>query len=99
MAHLKSWQFWLLNTLAVITLILVAVNISLSMGNRTVQTQVLQRQQFINQSIRLSRLNNQLIRALAVASAQTDDQQIRDLLSAHGVTFSVNADANTNATQ
>ena len=69
---------------------LVAINIALFNNNRTVQLEVAKQQQFINQSIRLSRLNTQLIRALATASVQNNDPQIRELLNAHGVTYSVN---------
>ncbi len=87
--QLWKWQFWLLNAVAAAVLVLVGVDISLALTNRTVQTEALQSQQYINQSIRLSRLNSQLIRALATTSAQSNDQQIKDLLSAHGVTFSV----------
>ena len=53
---------------------------------------VLTQQQFINESIRLSRVNARLIRALATVSAQTNDMDIRALLAEHGVTFTFNSD-------
>ena len=90
---MKKWQFWLLNALAGAILMLVFVNISLFLGNRSVQTIVLQQQQYINDSIRLSRVNTQLIRALALVSAQTSDEEIRNVLAEHGVTFSFTPDA------
>lgn len=93
MKSLKSWQFSLLNLLAGLVLVLVAINITLFLGNRTVQAQAFERQRTINQGLRLSRLNTQLIRALATMSAQRDDQQLRDLLAAHGITFTVNPPA------
>jgi hypothetical protein len=88
----KKWQFWFLNACATIVLIVVFINISLFQGNRSVQAVVLQQQQFINESIRLSRINAQLIRALATLSAQTSDLEIRALLAEHGVTFTFNPD-------
>lgn len=88
---MTNWQFWSLNAGAFVALVLAAVNITLFLGNRDVQAEVLNRQHFVNQSIRLSRLNTQLIRALAALSEQHDDAQIRELLAAHGI--SVNARA------
>ena len=90
---MRQWQFWTLNGVAGMVLLLIAVNISLFLDNRELQGQTLERQQFINQSIRLSRVNTQLIRAIAGVSAQTNDAQLRDLLAAHGVTFNLNPDA------
>ena len=74
-------------------LLLVAINISLFLDNRKLQLQSLERQQFINQSIRLSRVNAQLIKAIAGVSAQTNDAQLRDLLAAHGVTFTLDPES------
>lgn len=69
------------------------VNIFLFLENRKLQGQTLQRQQFINQSIRLGRINTHLIRAIASVSAQANDEQLRELLSAHGVSFIANPGA------
>jgi hypothetical protein len=97
--RLSSWQFWALNGCAGLVMALVITNIALFLGNRTVQVQAAERQQFINQSIQLSRLNTQLIRALAATSAQTDDEEIRELLASHGVTFTVNPQAGDTTTE
>jgi len=64
--------------------------ITLSVKNRAALRDVSERQQYINASIKLSRLNSQLIQGLAAVSAQTGDRQIRDLLSSHGISFSAN---------
>ena len=89
--RLRKGQFWTLNVFASLALVLVLLNTYLSMSNRAMQIEVNNRQQFINQSIQLSRFNNQLIRTLASLSAQTDDKEIEQLLAAHGITFSVNS--------
>lgn len=94
---LRAWQFRALIALSLVALALVVGNISLFMGNRASQAQVLERQRTINQGIRLSRLNAQLIRSLATLSAQTEDEQIRALLAQHGVTFTFTPNASAAA--
>ena len=81
---------WSVAVVALIALGFVAANIVLHRTNLALQEELAQRQQFINESIRLSRLNTQLVQALATLAAQTDDQAIRDLLANHGITFTVN---------
>lgn len=89
MGQLRKWQFYVLCALSAAALVLVAVNISLFSANRDLQAEVLQQQQTVNQGLRLSRLNNQLIRGLASLAAQTNDEQITAMLARHGVTFDV----------
>lgn len=88
---LTGSQFWLLNGIAVVALVLVLTNISLFLSNRSAQAEVNARQQYINDSIKLNRLSNQLIQSLANLSAQTKDDKIKDLLAAHGIQFTVNS--------
>ncbi len=83
-------KYWTLTILAGLVLLLSVGTITLSAGNRTTMNEVNKRQQYINQSIQLSRLNSQLIQSLAAASAQTGDQELRNLLSAHGITYKTN---------
>ena len=59
---LRDWKFSLVTAIALIGSILVLVNVSFHRANRTLQADVAQRQQFINQSIQLARLNNEIIR-------------------------------------
>lgn len=86
----RSGLLWSVAVFAVIALSIVAANIFLHRNNLALQDELAKRQQFINESIRLSRLNSQLVQALATLAAQTDDQAIRDLLASHGITFTVN---------
>ena len=74
-------------------LALVTANIFLHQSNLALQEELANRQQFINESIRLSRFNTQLVQALATMAAQTDDQAIRGLLASHGISFTVNLPA------
>ena len=83
----EGWLYRLLVALSGITLVLVVVYIVLIQGNRSVQSEVNQRQQFINQSIQLGRINDALIRALATTAVSNNDDKLRDLLAQSGITI------------
>jgi len=82
-----SWLYRLLVALSGITLALVVAYIVLIQDNRTVQAEVNQRQQFINQSIQLGRINDTLIRALAAAAVENNDDKLRELLAQNGISI------------
>src|ERR1700730_4093090 len=82
-----SWLYRLLVALSGITVALVVAYIVLNQDNRSVQAEVNQRQQFINQSIQLGRLNDVLIRALAAAAVEQNDDKLRELLAQNGITI------------
>jgi hypothetical protein len=84
---MQGWLHRLLVALSGMTLIMVVAYIVLLQDDRTIQAEVNQRQQFINQSIQLGRVNEALIRALA-ANGGTDDK-LRELLTQNGI--SINA--------
>jgi hypothetical protein len=88
--RLSGWEFWILIGGAAIALLLLVTNIFVSLGNREIQEQVVARQQSLNQGMQVSQLNAQVIRALATLSARTDDAELKNLLSSHGVTFKLN---------
>lgn len=82
-----EWLYRVTVGLSAFTLILVIIYIILVQNNRSVQLEVNQRQQFINQSIQLGRVNEALIRALAAAAVSNKDDKLRDLLAQHGITI------------
>ena len=84
---MEGWLERLLVALSGITLIFVVAYIVLVQDDHTMQAEVNQRQQFINQSIQLGRVDEALIRALA-ANAGKDDK-LRELLAQNGI--SINA--------
>jgi hypothetical protein len=71
---------------------LVVAYIILVQDNRKVQADVNRRQQFINQSIQLGRINEALIRALAAAAVGNKDDKLRDLLSENGITINASGE-------
>lgn len=82
-----GWLYRLLVALSGITLVLVVVYIVLTQDNRSVQTEINQRQQFINQGIRLGRINDALIHILATTAVSNNDDKLRDLLAQNGITI------------
>jgi hypothetical protein len=84
---LKSAEFWTLNSLAILALALWVVNVWLANGIQGLQAEANGNQQRLNQTDQIGRLSNQLAQALATASAQTNDEQIRALLADNGITF------------
>jgi hypothetical protein len=81
----EGWLYRITLALSGITLILVVVYLILVQQNRTVQAEVNQRQQFINQSIELNRINDALVRAIASTAVADKDDKLRDLLAQNGI--------------
>jgi hypothetical protein len=80
-----GWVYRVVLALSGITFIMVVVYLFVAQQNRTVQAEVNQRQQFINQSIQFNRVNDTLIRALAAAAVSEKDDRLRDLLARNGI--------------
>ena len=86
---MKASLFWLSTIIASLMLILVVANAFIFVGNQSTQTEVNQRQQFINQTAALSRVYEALVRSLAQATASTNDERLRALLAQNGITVTV----------
>ena len=82
-----EWLYRVTVGLSALSLILVIAYIILVQDNRSVQLEVNRRQQFINQSVQLGRINEALIRALAAAAVSNKDDKLRDLLADNGITI------------
>ena len=82
-----EWLYRVMVGLSGFSLVLVVVYIILVQDNRSVQLEVNRRQQFINHSVQLGRINEALIRALATAAVSNKDDKLRDLLTQHGITI------------
>lgn len=86
-------QFWIVTAVALLSLLLLAVNLSLLRGNRAMQRDVAARQQFVQQSVQLEGLYREIVRALAELAARNNDEAVRQMLARHGITYTVNPPA------
>jgi hypothetical protein len=76
---------WLLTILSSLILLLVMVNIFVSLGNQSIQSEVGERQQVIGQTMQLETLNRQLINVLANLALKTNDEGLKKVLAAGGI--------------
>ena len=88
----EGWLYWMTVGLSAAAGALIVAYIILVQDNRTVQAEVNRRQQFINQSIQLGRVNEALIRALAAAAVSNNDDKLRDLLAENGITINASGE-------
>jgi hypothetical protein len=91
-----DWQDWKVGVLLVVVIaamVLLGLNIFRAGDNRARLAEVTQRQAFINETVRISNFSSQFIQSVATVAANTGDQNIRDVLARHGVTFEVQAPA------
>ena len=84
-AQLQYAVLWLLAGLAVLALI---AKIYLGARAAGLERDGIAMQQFINQSMTVSRLNVELIQLLANVAANTGDRDISTLLDAQGIQYS-----------
>ena len=87
-----GWLYWIAVGLSALTVALVVAYIVLVQDNRAVQADVNRRQQFINQSMQLGRINEALIRALATAAVSNKDDKLRDLLADNGIAINASGE-------
>ncbi len=95
--RLSAAKFWLLTLMGLAALVLVTVNVVMTSGNQGLRQQANERQQYINQSIGLGRLHNQLVQALARLSVQEQDRALLEMLASHGINVSVRQPQQTDA--
>jgi len=83
--RIAGWTFWAATGLASLAVVLVVVGTVLGLTNQSIRVEVNNRQVYINQSVQLSRLNQELVNELG-AAALKNNQAIRDLLKENGIT-------------
>jgi hypothetical protein len=94
---LKPWQFWTLTLLAAVAVALAATNIVLYGQNRDLQTEIAGRSQYVQQSVQLETLYQEIVKALADLSVRNKDGALADLLSRRGFTVTVTPPAGASA--
>ena len=70
---LKRWQFWLAMGASGLACVLVLANMALFTQNRAAQQAIATRQQYIQQSVQLEALYQQLVKGAAELSARNND--------------------------
>lgn len=86
---LRLWQFNVLLLIGAVALALAAVNGALLMHNRSVQTDINLRQQYLQQTVGLDGLYRDVVRALAELAVKNNDAQLLQMLAAQGINVSV----------
>jgi hypothetical protein len=72
-------------TLAGLSLVLVIVNAGLVVRNQSIQVDVSQRQQVINQGLQFARIRQVLAQYIANVATQKKDAELNDVLTRHGI--------------
>jgi hypothetical protein len=93
MIHSRGWLYWTLVAFSGSALLLVLTNTWLVESNRTAQAEVNQRQEFINQSIEIGKIHEALVRGLAQAAFDRNDDRLRQLLAEQGITINAKNNA------
>jgi hypothetical protein len=86
---LKRTEFWVLAVIATVGLLLVLANIRFVLANREHQANVNARAQYIQQTVQLQGLYQEIVKAIADLAVRNKDEQLRDLLSRNGMSISV----------
>jgi uncharacterized protein YpmS len=74
-------------TLAGLSLVLVIVNAGLVIRNQSIQVEVSQRQQAINQGLQFARIRQVLAQYIANVATQKKDSELSEVLTRHGITL------------
>jgi hypothetical protein len=84
---LKPFQYWLICSLAAVSVVLVVVNAGLYFTNRSAQALLNVRAQYIQQSQPVGSLYQEIAKALANLSIERHDEEIKALLAQEGFTI------------
>jgi uncharacterized protein YpmS len=84
----SSWEIATM-TLAALSLVLVLVNGAMVFRNQSLQVEITQRQQVVNQGLQFGRIRQALAQVLANLSVQKSDREIGDLLTRHNISVTV----------
>ncbi len=86
-------QFGVVTGVAGLALVMMAASATLAVMNRSLQQDIGQRQQYVQQSVQLEGLYREIVRSLAELGARNNDQDLRALLQRNGITYTVNPPA------
>ena len=86
-------------TLALISCVLVGINMYFVTETQKLQREVAERQQFITQTVQIQAIARDIVGALASLAAKNNDEQLKQMLTSHGITVSMNPPAATEVTK
>ncbi len=86
---LKTWEYWCLNSLAIVAIALWGIGHWVGRGNQELQTERNENRAVLNRGAQINNLNNQIAQILAQAAVQNQDDALRALLADNGITISV----------
>lgn len=96
---MSSIQYRIVMLLGAVALALALLGVVLIPGNRSLQREMATRQQFVQESVRLEGLYREIVNALANLAARNNDEDVRRMLTKHGITYTVNPPAAANNAQ
>ena len=85
-AQVQYWTLWALAGLAVAAL---GVKLMLNINNAAIEREIVGKQEFVSQTVPVSRLNVQLVQEIANVAAQTGVPALEALLAEQGIQFEV----------
>ena len=90
---LSKWQYTVLAGFGALALLLAVGNGLLFTQNRAAQARLNQRQQFVQQTVPLEGLYNDIVKTLAQMAVKGNDRQVLNMLASQGLTVTVNGPA------
>jgi len=82
-----------LNLIGFVTFLLVFANMFLTVSNQSLQRAIADRQQLIMRSLQMQGTAREVITAMANLAVRTDDEQLKQVLSSHGINVTINPSA------
>jgi predicted ArsR family transcriptional regulator len=83
---LKKKEYFILLAVSLVLALAVLVHLGMDRTNRTLQSKLVERQNFIQQSLQLEGLYVEMIKAVAELSERTGDADLRKVLTNQGMT-------------
>lgn len=80
-------QIWLLRIVVSITLVIALLNTYWVFDNRGMRLEILDRQEFVKQTVPLDKINAEVIQAVANMAAARKDANLADILTRQGIEF------------
>jgi hypothetical protein len=90
---LDKTQFWFLMIVTALAAVFVIVNMTMYENNRAAQMEVAARQQYIQQTIQLQVLYNEMVRAIADLAVRNHDAELAGILRSQGIGITAPANA------